>query len=143
MRSAQSTLRSPEAIQANRRHAHVVMSEADLHEGDPRQQHRDEQEHRGDELGEARAGRRRLLRVLIGMRVRVHDGHRRGGRCVAAGVIVVRRRRPAGEARMRADERDQPRDDEAEQRQKDDGLIHRDQPFMRLMSSTAIEPRLR
>ena len=62
---------------------------------------------------------------------------------MAARVIVVRRRRPAWESRMRAHDRDAGRDEEAEQRQEDDGLVHRDQPFMRLMSSTAIEPRLR
>ena len=62
---------------------------------------------------------------------------------VAVGMGVARLRRAAGKAGMRADERDQPRDDEAEQRQKDDRLVHRAQPFIRLMSSTAIEPRLR
>ena len=47
------------------------MSEADLHEGEPRQQHGGEQKHRGDELGQPRTGGGRLLRMLIGMRVRV------------------------------------------------------------------------
>ena len=37
-----------------------------------------------------------------------------------------------------------PGDEEAEERQEDDGVIHRAaQPFIMLMSSTAIEPRLR
>ena len=39
---------------------------------------------------------------------------------------------------------EQPGDQRAEQRQEDDGLIHDcRQPFIRLMSSTAMEPRLR
>jgi hypothetical protein len=47
-------------------------------------------------------------------------------------------------ARAGARQRDDRRDDAAEQRQEDDGLIHEvSQPFIRLMSSTAIEPRLR
>ena len=61
----------------------------------------------------------------------------------AAGRRAARLRRAARKAGMRADDRDQSRDDEAEQRQKDDRLVHRCQPFMRLMSSTAIDPRLR
>src|ERR1700719_1142101 len=47
-------------------------------------------------------------------------------------------------ARMRANERDDRGDDGPEQRQEDDCLDHsRVQPFIRLTSSTAIEPRLR
>ncbi len=34
-------------------------------------------------------------------------------------------------------------DQKAEKRQEDDELVHRSQPFNELMSSTAIEPRLR
>jgi hypothetical protein len=45
-------------------------------------------------------------------------------------------------ASTRAGKRDQARHDGADQRQEDDRLIHR-QPFMRLMSSTAIDFRLR
>jgi hypothetical protein len=45
---------------------------------------------------------------------------------------------------MRADQRDDACQDGAEQRQEDDCLDHiRAQPFIRLTSSTAIEPRLR
>ena len=58
------------------------------------------------------------------------------------GVLGARHRVLAGEAPARTGERDQARDDEAEQRQEDDRLIH-GQPFIRLMSSTAIEPRFR
>src|SRR5262245_49149970 len=85
-----------------------------------------------------------------------------GGRMVDDGVLAVRRRgaaggvRPvvghvvlgsaariaAGPAPARTGERDQAGDDAAEQRQEDDPLIHL-QPFIRLMSSTAIEPRFR
>ena len=60
MRSAQSTFRSPETIQVEDRHAHVVMAEADLHEGDPGQDHGDQQQRGGDQLGRARAGGGRL-----------------------------------------------------------------------------------
>ncbi len=49
----------------------------------------------------------------------------------------------AGEAVGRADERDQAGEHAAEQRQEDDRLVHVGQPFMRLTSSTAIEPRVR
>ena len=53
-------------------------------------------------------------------------------------------RRSAGMTRARAGKRDEAGDDGAEQRQEDDRLIHAaPQPFIRLMSSTAIEPRLR
>ena len=79
MRSAQSTLRSPDTIQRHQRDADVVMAEADLHERDPRQHHRDEQQHRGDELGDARAGGGRLGRMVV----------------VVAVVVAVRRGRAA------------------------------------------------
>ena len=47
-------------------------------------------------------------------------------------------------ASVRAEDGDQSGEDRAEQRQEDNGLNHRtSQPFIRLMSSTAIEPRLR
>ena len=71
------------------------------------------------------------------MRMRVRNERR--------GVIVV-----AAEAGLapgcrwlRADERDHAGDDGAEKRQEDDGFVHAAQPFIRLTSSTAIEPRLR
>ena len=48
----------------------------------------------------------------------------------------------AGMARAGAEERNDPREDRAEQRQEDDRRIHA-QPFIMLMSSTAIVPRLR
>ena len=47
-------------------------------------------------------------------------------------------------ARARADQAaEEAGDQEADQRQEDDGVIHRRQPRIMLMSSTAIEPRLR
>jgi hypothetical protein len=47
-------------------------------------------------------------------------------------------------ARMRANDRDGSRNDGADQRQKNNCLDHVEgQPFIRLTSSTAIEPRLR
>jgi hypothetical protein len=46
--------------------------------------------------------------------------------------------------RPSAAQRNDRRDDAAEQREENDRLIHKKvQPFIRLMSSTAIEPRLR
>ncbi len=38
--------------------------------------------------------------------------------------MSIHRRRPAGEARARADERDQARKDRADKRQKNGGLLH-------------------
>jgi hypothetical protein len=43
----------------------------------------------------------------------------------------------------RAKDRDDPGDDRTEERQENDGGIHAAQPFIMLMSSTAIVPRLR
>ena len=51
---------------------------------------------------------------------------------------------PVDESHARAAQRNDRRDDAAEQREENDRLIHKKvQPFIRLMSSTAIEPRLR
>ena len=101
---------------------------------------------------DARAGGGRLGRMVVvvavvvrtwprwwlGSDARRHDRHGRARRPAPAA---------AGESGTRAGERDQAGNDAAEQRQEDDGLStcraidH--QPFIRLMSSTAIEPRLR
>src|SRR6185312_16372620 len=63
---------------------------------------------------------------------------------VGRGIVHARRRTLARKARTRAGERDDAGEDRAEKRQEDDGLVHRKaQPFIKLMSSTAIEPRLR
>ena len=71
--------------------ARVLVREADAVERDPGQHHRDEQEQRGDELGRARAGRRRLVvpvRRMIVMtacaRVRWRGVVRARDRCVIA-----------------------------------------------------------
>ena len=62
----------------------------------------------------------------------------------AAGTMMVVGGRPARMTRMRAHECNDPRQDGAQQRQENDRLIHDGcQPFIRLMSSTAIDPRLR
>ena len=84
-----------------------------------------------------------VCRMRIGMAVRFMSGMLVMVGMAAVTVGVARVRWTAGEAGMRADERDQSRNDEAEQRQKDDRLVHQGQPFIRLISSTAIEPRLR
>jgi len=60
------------------------------------------------------------------------------------GRMLADPRRASGVPRARAGQRDQGRQDGTEQRQEDDRLIHAPaQPFIRLMSSTVIEPRLR
>ena len=60
------------------------------------------------------------------------------------GIVVMLDLVATRMARMRTEERDEAGHDRAEQRQEDDRLVHaRRQPFIRLMSSTAIEPRLR
>jgi hypothetical protein len=59
-------------------------------------------------------------------------------------IFAAKRRRSARVARMGAGERNDRGEDGAEQRQENDRLIHGGfQPFIRLMSSTAIVPRLR
>src|SRR6478752_8900884 len=67
-------------------------------------------------------------------------------RCMRAEVVRMilsaMRRLAAGEARARPDNGDGTCQNAAQQGQEHDGEVHR-QPFMRLMSSTAIEPRLR
>ena len=160
MRSAQSTLRSAEMIQVNSRtcsswwpkptcqnaiqdstqeiiSSDVVMISA------------------AREPAAARLGRRMMIVVAAGLVM--DDGMI--ARMRRRVVIVVRRLR-AGKARARTGERDRGAQDGAEQRQKDDRQIHAfsphdlsenrfplfgimRQPFIRLMSSTAIEPRLR
>ena len=155
MRSAQSTFRSPDAIQVKQHLARILMAEADAPERHPGQHRGDEQEQRGDELGRARARGRRLVFLFLVMRG-MDDGvvAMRRRRAVAvidasmAGVVLGTVSGVGIAARMtraRAGERDQAGDDAAEQRQEDDRLIHyaARQPFIRLMSSTAIEPRLR
>ena len=75
-----------------------------------------------------------------------------GRRSAAAGmgtkiVRVTFRPMPRAAARVacaRTGDRNDRRDNAAKQREEDDRLIHEgDQPFVRLTSSTAIEPRLR
>ena len=116
------------------------MAEPDLHERDPRQRHGDEEERRGDDFGGAGAFCRGLGRAVV-----VVMGVVRGMGIVnrMIRVMVVGGLR-AGEAPGRAVDRDRAGEDRAEQGQEDDRLIHgARQPFIRLMSSTAIEPRLR
>ena len=73
---------------------------------------------------------------MTGPRLRVM-GVRRMNRVLAAwGWIAARA------TRARADDRNRGSEHTPQQRQENDGEIHR-QPFIRLMSSTAIDPRLR
>src|SRR5262249_38745085 len=78
------------------------------------------------------------MTVIVAMLVMRRDGMR------AMSVIMMLDGVAARTAAMRTGQRDDRRDDGAEQRQEDDSLIHVcAQPFIRLTSSTAIEPRLR
>ncbi len=108
------------------------MAKANIGEGQPRQQHSGEKEDRGDELGGTRAGGRRFERLRLGVRG-IENGMRPiRGRCAARMALVHRTmrvilpdvRRPAGITGARASERDQSRDDRAEERQEDDRVIH-------------------
>ncbi len=122
----------------------LLVAKSHPREGDPRQQHGDEEERRGDQFGGARAGRGGLVvfRFVMGTMERSRATLR--GRRTVTMILRAGPRRPAREPRVRADERDDPGQDGAQQRQKDDRLVHRRfQPFIRLTSSTAIEPRLR
>ena len=58
-------------------------------------------------------------------------------------ILTARRRAFPGETRARAGKRDYAGQNGAEKREKDYRLIHAPQPFIKLMSSTAIDPRLR
>ena len=69
---------------------------------------------------------------------RVRLRHERDGM-----IVVWRRRILARQPVARANERDGAGDNGAEERQEDDRLVHTAQPFIKLTSSTAIEPRLR
>ena len=65
-------------------------------------------------------------------------------RISAVRIVVMLDLVAARVARMRANDRDGSRNDGADQRQKNNCLDHVEgQPFIRLTSSTAIEPRLR
>ena len=111
------------------------MAEADLHEGDPGQDHGRKQQRGGDQFRRARAGGGRLLRtvavvvvvtvrrvVVMGMPMTLR-GVRRG---VSMGPFVVaRQRRRTRKARIGAKQRDQAGENGPEKRQKDDCLIHR------------------
>src|SRR4051812_37836228 len=109
-----------------------MVPETDLRESNPRQDQREEQKRRRDDFRRARTGSGRDLRLRLVMRGmnRCMFAVRRGRamrmfRDMAGGMIL-----DAGERRStrmpctRADERDQPRQNSAEQRQKYDRLIH-------------------
>ena len=87
----------------------------------------------------------RLFLVMGGMdnAAAVH-ARRAVMRAMVGGMVFAARRRTfARETRARTGKRNHAGQNGAEQGQKDDRLIHAPQPFIRLMSSTAIEPRLR
>src|ERR1051325_3042555 len=87
-----------------------------------------------------------LIVVCVGFTMRgVNDGgvFLDRWRAMAMRVIVMLDRVAARMPGMGADNRDEPGENSADQRQEYDSLIHAAQPFIRLTSSTAIEPRLR
>ena len=122
IRSAQLTCRSPETIHGNSANAGVVMHEADIDQRHPRQPRRDQQQSGRDQFGRARSRSRRLDNVMVVVAV------------VIGGMIVMGIRRvriavmldgvAARIARMRAEDRDQARENRADQRQEYDCLIH-------------------
>jgi hypothetical protein len=101
------------------------MAEADPPQRDPGQHHGDEQQGRGDQFrrASARGHGRRAWKPAV----RQENVH--GRLPPASPVSVVSEMIAARIAPSRGE--------------KDDGLIQRVQPFIRLMSSTAMEPRLR
>jgi hypothetical protein len=81
-----------------------------------------------------------LVMRLVDDRVVAADMNRLS---VCRRVVIVRRLRTR-KPRARAGERNDRADNRAEQRQENNREIHQlYQPFIKLMSSTAIEPRLR
>src|SRR5665811_2094999 len=84
------------------------MTKGDIHEGDPRQDHRDQQQRGGDQLGDPRASSGRLMRVRLVMRAvnnRARAVHRRPTmmRTVIGGAVFDTRWRPLARiARARA-----------------------------------------
>jgi hypothetical protein len=119
------------------RNAQRLTVEADLHEGDPRQHAGDQQEGGRDQLGQAGARRRRLAHmrmiVLVMQRLVVRVVECRAAmrlrlmrmRSVIGRVVFHPGRRAfAGQEGSCAEQRDQPGQNGAEQRQKDDGQIH-------------------
>ncbi len=115
------------------RHAAVVMAKPDVDEGQPRQQHGGEQKNGGHDFGRARARGRRFRGLRLAVRgleggVRLARGRRAARMALIARTVCVSFAanvgRPAGIARTRAGERDERRDDGAQKRQENDGVVH-------------------
>ncbi len=109
--------------------AGIVMHEADIDERHPRQRGRDQQQRGGDQFGGARPGSRRLDRVIVMsvilvrmvvMTVIVMGDGGMGAMVVVTMIHLVATR----VARMRAEDRDQTREDRAQQWQENNGLNH-------------------
>src|SRR5262249_44936416 len=120
-------------------HVRVLAPEPDLDERNPGKHHGDEQQRGGDYLGRSRSHGGQFRRMpAVGRRVT-----RPGPRVRGVRRMVIARNGIASRATCAcADDGDRTRENTAQQGQKNDREVHR-QPFMRLMSSTAIEPRLR
>ncbi|MBA7680700.1 hypothetical protein ES703_89021 [subsurface metagenome] len=108
------------------RNAGVVLEEADVNQREPGQRRGDEQQSRGDQFGRARTLRRRLGRMVVVVPVIVMAMVVMGDRGMRMGTVIVMviDGVPARVACMGAENRDQSREDRAEQRQEDDCLIH-------------------
>ena len=101
------------------------MHQPDIEEHHPGQARRGQQQKRRQPFGNGGARRRRLGRAVIVMAMlvmRFMDRAARGRNVMMAVVVAVHH--AAGIARTRTGERDQAREDRAEQRQEDDGLQH-------------------
>src|SRR5262245_46548486 len=109
------------------------MTKPDIREGQPRQQHGGEKEDRGDKFGRTRACGWRLERLRLAGRG-IESGMRAlRGRCAARMAVVDGAVRVILRADMRgaagitgacASERDESRDDGAEERQENDRVKH-------------------
>ena len=104
------------------------MHETDIDQRHPRQPGRNQQQPGGDQFRRARSRSRRLDNVMVIVAVVVGGmivmGIRGVSIAMAVRIAVMLDRVAARIARMRAEDRDQARENRADQRQKDDCLDH-------------------
>src|SRR5262245_28057507 len=106
-----------------------MMGKPDIDEGDPRQDHGNHQKRRGDQFGGPGARGGRFVSFFLAMGRR-DDGVAMNSRftmvwaMVGRGVFGARNGTLARKPGARADQRDNSGKNRAQQRQKDDGLVH-------------------
>ena len=103
------------------------MHESDINQHDPGQARRNQQQTRGDQLGRARARRRRFRNVMIVMTMVIVTMVVMGGRRMrisAMPIVMMLDGIAARVARMRPEDGYQAGQNGAQQRQKDDCLNH-------------------